>query len=117
MRTVKILAVAFMAALGLGIMVAPANASLSDCTSGRFCLWTGNGTGTRGEYLPAVDHCLNISGTLNNNAESGRNRTASTFYTYNGANCTGVSGSWGPGAPGGPTSAEQFNQISSIYRA
>lgn len=112
----KILAAFLMMVAVLTVTTTPAFAAESDCSPGQMCLWTSyNATGTRFQAAPGLDQCINLSGSVDNNAEWGYNRTAHGIWTYNGYNGTGASGFWAAGGHG-PTNTANFNNISSLCR-
>jgi hypothetical protein len=116
----KVLSIVAATVVGLSVTMFVANPAYADanCSIGKFCLWTGqNGTGTKVEYNPAQDHCVNLAGVIVNNARWGWNRhTSATFYTYNGTNGTGGSGAWGPNGVAGPPNLSNYTNIESVCR-
>lgn len=95
--TRKILAaLATFAVLLLGAQ-APARATASDCTNGRFCTWNNeNYGGTRWEWnvgtIRALPNgCLNVTASANNVADSLYNRVGlvnTVLRIHNNSNCT-----------------------------
>lgn len=77
--------------LGLGgvvVAAAPAQASVTDCLSGKLCLWDDiNYNGPLYMYSGSTS-CYNLI-SQNDHASSAKNRTSRTVRLYLNANCSG----------------------------
>ena len=79
------------AAIMAGPLTTQASAAVSDCWSGRFCVWMDpNYVNVRATWTDNnINYCYTLAAAYNNNISSAHNLTGHDVLLYDGANCTG----------------------------